>query len=76
MLILTIILYIKQSPNTTFSIEINTGTAFCNFALEVFAKIDVGSVTGYNNFDRGHPVLLILTTCILSPKDLARWFLI
>ena len=42
-------------------IEVDTGTAFCSFAVEVLVKIDVASLTGYNNFDRGHPVVLILT---------------
>ena len=42
-------------------IEVDTGTAFWNFALEVLVETDVGSLTGYNNFDRGHPVVLILT---------------
>ena len=27
----------------------------------ILVKIDVASLTGYNNFDRGHPVVLILT---------------
>ena len=42
-------------------IEIDTGTAFWNFALEVLVKTDVASLPGYDNFDRGHPVVLILT---------------
>ena len=49
-------------------IEINTGTAFQNFALEILVKIDVGSLTGSDNFDTERPVVLIMTI-ILNIKQ-------
>ena len=55
-------------------IEINTGTAFQNFALDVLLKIDVGSMTSTNNFDRGHPVVLIMTIIFNIQKSSNKTF--
>ena len=53
MLILTII----QPSNTTSDIYLIIN----EWAIEVLVKINVASLTGCNNFDRGHPLVLILT---------------
>ena len=38
--------------------KVDICTEFCKFALEVLVKIDVCSLTGTYNFDRGHPVVI------------------